>query len=128
MLYTRIVLSLAALMFATLGVLLVLRPDKLADWADISATSPSGRTELRAWYGGLELALAGLFVAGVFEARVTASAFLVLALASFGPLAGRLLGFVLDRSANGTGLSFAAIEVLFGVLGLVGYLRSVPPA
>ncbi|MCB9919126.1 MAG: DUF4345 family protein [Planctomycetes bacterium] len=124
--YPRIVLGLAALMFASLGVLLVARPEKLATWVGIHASSAGATTELRAWYGGLEIAIAALLVWGIVQPSFAPTSYIVLAAVSFGPLVGRLVGFVADKSTDGTLLAFAATEVAFGVLGVVGWLRTAP--
>lgn len=126
MLYSRIVLGLGVLMFAVLGLILLFKPEKLEAWVGIAAQTPEARTELRAWYGGLEVALAAFLVLGMFRPEIAPVACLVLALISIGPLCGRLIGFVADGSASASMWSIAAIEVTFVVLGWIGWMRGVP--
>lgn len=122
MLYARIVLGLGVLMFAAFGVALLFRPGILEDFG-IVAETPQGRTEIRAFYGGLEIALAGFLLFAMFRPSLAPVACLVLALMSAGPLFGRLVGFGLDASANGTMWMIAAVEAAFTVLGFVGWMR-----
>lgn len=122
MLYARIVLGLGVLMFLALGLWLLFKPQGLESFG-IEARNAGGRTELRAWYGGLEVALAGFLVLGIVRPAMAPVACLLLALMSAGPLVGRLWGFVADGSVNSQMLVIAAIEAGFAVAGWIGWSR-----
>lgn len=125
MLYSRIVLALGALMFLSLGFWLMFKPQALESFG-IEARTPQGRTELRAWYGGLEIALSAFLIFGIFRPEIAPLACLVLALMSAGPLVGRVWGMLQDGSSNGQMLAIAGIELAFAVAAWVGWARGVP--
>ena len=118
---SRTVLLLAGLMFGGLGVWLTLAPGKLEDWVGIQSPVPAARTELRALYGGLELGLGVFMLLGWARAELEAPACLALGLIMLGVALARMLGLVLDGSGSATLWTFLATEIVFAVLGFVGY-------
>ena len=117
----RIVLLLAASMFGVFGVWLLLAPEKMGDWSGIQATLPTAKTELRAFYGGLEIGLAMFFLAAWLRPKMAVSACLCLGIVMAGVSLSRMLGFLLDGSACAEQFVFLAIEALFAALGFLGY-------
>jgi hypothetical protein len=93
-------LGLAALMFLGFGAILVLAPEKLESWSGLKATTPQGLTELRAFYGGLEIRL-GLFCIACLDKPMWFQAGLAGAgWACAGLAFGRLVGCRIARSRN----------------------------
>lgn len=119
----RIAVGWAVLMFVVFGAWLLLAPDKLGTWLDVQPTSGKGRTEIRAFYGGVQLGIVAfglltLFVRPDWLAPACAS----LACMNLAIVACRLVGFALDGSAS-TGLwTILAIEATTGALALAGFL------
>lgn len=118
----RLSLILTALVFGGFGTWLFLWPQTLA-LVDVELTSPAARTEIRAFYGGLELGCACFFAVaaarpGWYEAALHAQA------ASLGGIAiARLLGMLIEASASSTLLMLLAAEVVGSLLAIVALVR-----
>lgn len=112
-----VVLALAALMFGGFGALLVSNPELLDHWLDIKAGT-EGRTELRAFFGGMELGLAVFLLACASKPAWRGVGCLAVALLCGGTAAGRVYGFFADHSFTWKLAGFLAVEVLFVVLAL----------
>lgn len=92
-------------------------PEALLAAFGIEATTPGMRTEIRAFYGGLELGLAAAMLV-LWRRGDLAAALLVGGLPLLGSAAGRLLGQIADGPA-GLHLAFAALEAFGGGLCLL---------
>lgn len=113
MIVSRIVLAAAGLMFLGFGLAFMLRPVPTARMVGIRLPEPAAVTEIRAFYGGLEVGLAVLlFIACAYAPwRVPG---LALALAAFaGPALGRVVGLLLDGRPRSVIYTILAVE-LFG--------------
>ncbi len=119
---TRIFLALSGLLHLYYGVVFVLDPREMMDRLSIEAVTPAGITEMRAFHGGLMLALGVLF-AGAAGYRPWAGPGLVLMTVTYaGAVLARAGGLVVDGEATRTLLWILSIEVagLFaGISGLV---------
>jgi len=106
----RIYLALSLLVWIPYGLYLLFSPDALEAIAGVSATSAAGRTELRAMYGGLEIAIGLLCLAGLLRARIAQQVLATIALLCAGLAAGRAIGLAFDTGAfgayNGGALGF----------------------
>jgi hypothetical protein len=119
----RLSLRLAALAFAAFGVALLVRPTLLGELG-IELGRPAAVTEIRAFYGGLELGLALFFgLASTRDAWLRPALF-AQAASLGGLLLARLVGIAIDGSAETLILLFAATEAA-GVLFAVAALRSL---
>ncbi|HYE96439.1 MAG TPA: DUF4345 family protein [Rubricoccaceae bacterium] len=108
-------LGLAALAFAGFGAWLLVDPAALSVLG-IELTRPTATTEIRAFYGGLELGLAAFFARAATRVEWFRPALLAQALALGGIVLGRVVGFVVDGSAAPLILAFAALEAAGAVL------------
>lgn len=92
---STLILAIAGL--AGFGLAFLLLPDTTLGWAGLELTGVGARTELRTFYGGLELGLAAVLVACLRRpARHRDGLWLTLAI--FAGLAGaRLIGLAVDR-------------------------------
>jgi hypothetical protein len=90
-------LILAILGLAGFGLAFLLVPDTTLGWAGLELSGVGARTELRTFYGGLELGLAAVLIACLRRpARHRDGLWLTLAI--FASLAGaRLVGLATDR-------------------------------
>jgi hypothetical protein len=105
----RIFLGLSALIWLPYGVYCFFAPGSLAEAAGVAFQSPTGSTELRAMYGGLQAAIGVLAGLGALHAGWTRSALAGLAFATAGLGGARLAGLLLD----GGGTSYTAMALGF---------------
>lgn len=124
--FARLILVLAALMFAGLGVYLLKEPGKLDEWIGLRATTAESLTELRALYGGLEIGL-GLFLLLCALRQPWISAGCACLVFVCGGIAiARVIGFFIDASFNNMMLGFLATEIVFAVLGAIAWVGHSP--
>jgi hypothetical protein len=107
----RAILILAAIVFVLVGVGFLIAPVSWAAVVEIALPTATARTDLRATYGGFDLAV-GLFF-GLCALRIEwirpGLAALGLAAAGFG--GGRLVGIVVEGSASPLMAMFAMLEL-----------------
>jgi len=113
----RLSLALAALAFGGFGAWLLVQPEALAALG-VDLTTATARTEVRGFYGGLELGLAGFFTVAALRPAWFGPALVLQVCALGGVAAGRLVGFLVDRSADGLLVALLAAELAGTVLGL----------
>lgn len=80
------------------GLWCFLNPAALAGSAGVDATTPTGVTELRAMYGGLQMSIGLLAAAGFAHLSARRSALLALAFLAGGLAVSRLIGGIIDDS------------------------------
>ncbi len=115
----RIFLGLSVLLWVPYGIYCFVQPGALAEAAGVVSTSATGSTELRAMYGGLQVAIGALALAGFLRENLTASALLAIAFLCGGLFSARLLGLVFDggfSAYTGMGLAFEAVSLSFALL------------
>ena len=125
--FVNAVLIIFGLGFGVFGVWALLAPQSLAQLLHFGLQTPGAVTEMRAFYGGLELGLAGLLLAAVVVRSLVPGALLALTVAAGGIAIGRLIGLALDGSGSGLMFGALAFELAGGVFGLLAY-RSFGPA
>jgi hypothetical protein len=125
MTFARVVLVFGALVFLGFGGWLLVEPGALARFVRVDTTDPITRTEIRAFYGGLELGLGLFLLVGAFIRRWIAPALVATILAFGATAAGRALGLILDRPTVPTVLLFLLVEVAFAILGAAALARFV---
>jgi hypothetical protein len=114
---TRIFLVLSALLWLPYGVYCFAQPGSLAEAAGVAFQSPTGSTELRAMYGGLQVAIGALAgLAAWRPALLERSALLAIAFLTAGLGTARLLGVAIDGgfssyTAMGLGFEFTSWAV-----------------
>jgi len=126
--FERGVLIFSAIIWLPYGAYCFFQPDALLDAAGVSATTPTGTTELRAMYGGLQMAIGTHALVAIFRPRLVSGFLLSLVFLTGGLASTRLLGVLMDggfSSYTGGGLSF---EIVSCVLGLIALSRSEPGA
>ena len=114
----RLALRLAALAFAGFGVALLVRPE-LIGALGLELGRPAAATEIRAFYGGLELGLALFFgLASTRDAWLRPALF-AQAASLGGIVLARLIGLALDGSAEPIILLAGAAEGTGAVLAVI---------
>jgi hypothetical protein len=126
MIYARIVLVVSALMYAGFGAAYLARPKAMAKLTHFELPSPTAVTEIRAFYGGIELGLAALLVVCAVRPAWAGAGLLALALLSGGAALARLIGFAVDGSATPFLWKVFAAEAFVAVLGVVGLVLPRP--
>ena len=117
-------LLLAALGLVGFGLPLLIQPSLLGV-VGVELARPSAATEIRAFYGGLELGLAAFFIAAAMRGGAWLRPALFAQTAAFGGIViARLVGILVDGSAEPMIWLFAALEGAGAVLGAVA-LRKI---
>ena len=120
----RITLWLGGLGFLAFGLAFLIAPLRTFAAAGIPLQGDLAATELRAFYGGLELALGALLIAADLRPGARRHG-LILSLASFGGIgAARLLGIVLAGSATGFLWAALATELTLAALSFIALRRT----
>lgn len=128
MLFARIVLGLTALMHAGFGAAYVIAPVGMAKLSKFELTAPMAVTEMRAFYGGLELGWAAFLVICAVRPGWIVPGLAAVLCVYVGLIGARVLGIVLDKSGQGLILHILAVECVTAALAGVALalLRSRP--
>ena len=92
------------------ALLYLLNPDFLAGVAGVSSTSPTGMSEVRAMYGGLQAGIGILALLGAARPAFTRPALLMLLYLASGLGLARLVGVMIDDSLSGYTVGALAFE------------------
>ena len=126
MAFARIVLLLTAAALAVIGIGFLIAPTSWARAIEVVVSSPTGRTDVRATYGGFVLA------AGVFLAVCAANTdwirpgLLACALILAGFAGGRLVGWAAEGTLSRLMTFFLVVELGGTAAAVVAFLRSAP--
>lgn len=93
---TRVFLGLMVLLWLPYGLYCFAQPGFLVGAAGVASTTPTGSTELRAMYGGLQAAIGGLALAALLRVAFVRTALLALGFLCGGLGLSRLAGAILD--------------------------------
>jgi hypothetical protein len=121
---TRIVLALSAVIWLPYGVYCFFAPDALAGIAGVTAGSTTGSIELRAMYGGLQLAIGALAGAGALRAALERPALVALAFLCAGLFLARTAGALFEGELSAYTASGLVFEL--GSALLVGWRLASP--
>ena len=123
MTFARVLLHLGAMVFVIVGIGFLIVPTEWAGLTEISLPTAMARTDLRATYGGLDLAV-GIFLWMCARRDDWIRPGLVaLALTAAGFGGGRLVGIVAEGSAAPLMLLFLAIEAVIVIVALATLRR-----
>ncbi len=115
----RLVLLVFGLMFLGFGLAFAAAPWSMAKLIGLQATSPQAVTELRAFYGGLEIGLGAFMIACAATRRWMRAGLQSLLVVCAGIAAGRVFGLAIDNSASTLMWAALATEVAGAVLAVV---------
>lgn len=113
---TRIFLAANVLLWLPYGLFCLASPGFLAEAAGVAATTPTGTTELRAMYGGLQAAIGLLALAAVLRRDLERTALTALAFLAGGLFTGRLVGAFGDGGLSGYTIGALVLEISLTVL------------
>ena len=108
----KVVLWLLGLGFLGLGSWALVAPHSFSELVQFSLNSSLAVTELRAFYGGLELGLGIFFILGALRPDLTKAALTAGAIAMSAVALGRLFGVLVDDSTSTLMFSVLGIEIV----------------
>jgi hypothetical protein len=123
---TRIFLALSALVWLPYGLYCFFAPGALAEAAGVGFESPTGATELRAMYGGLQAAIGVVALRGALRPERARDALQLLLVVGAGLGAARVLGAGLD--AAWSAYTAMAIGLELGTVAITLWLLRRAPA
>ena len=125
----RVFLGLSVLVWLPYGVFCFLNPGFLGEAAGVSYRTPTGATELRAMYGGLQISIGLLAGAALVRTELTRTALTALLFLTAGLGTARLLGVILDGGLSAytaSGLVFEGVCAVTAFFLLRDTARPVP--
>ena len=122
MILPRAALILAGLIFLALGVAFLLAPAAMMASVDVALTTPLASGDVRAVYGGMQVASGVLLLLAARRADWVRPGLLAAAVLFAGLFAGRVLGLLLDGPPSPFGWLLAVAE-LGGLLLAVAISR-----
>ena len=121
--FARVLLLLGAVVFVIVGIGFLIFPAEWAAVTEISLPTAMARTDLRATYGGLDLAVGVFLWICARRDEWIRPGLVVLALTAAGFGGGRLVGIVAESSAAPLMLVFLAIEAVIVIVTLATLRR-----
>lgn len=124
-----IFLAISAALWLPYGLYCFANPGYLAEAAGVAAGSATGTTELRAMYGGLQVAIGALALASLLRPTLRRPALLCIAFLCAGLFTARLAGTALDGGVSAyttMGLAFESLSLLFAAFLLRGARDATP--
>ena len=119
----RVLLVVMGVAFLPYGLYCFAVPGFLSGAAGVTGTTPTGVTEIRAMYGGLQAAFGMLMLAAARDSRLTLGGLAAVAFVMPGLALARLLGVILDGGLSGYTAGALVFEIGSSVVGL-SLLRS----
>ena len=116
MLFARVVLVIQLLALAGLGLAYFVRPHEMANLSGMLLMSPAAATDMRAFYGGLQLGLAAFIGLSLSRLDFTRAALTLLVLLYSALALARIGGLWLDGGAQQT---FNLYALLLEVVSVV---------
>lgn len=113
---SRIFLAVSALVWLPYGLFCLAKPSYLASVAGIAASTATGTVELRAMYGGLQVAIGALSALGCASAAWRRNALTTLGMLTAGLGFGRLAGVVAGGGVSSYTATALGFELASAVL------------
>jgi len=124
--FPKFVLIFFGLSFGAFGVWALIAPAALANLIHVTPETPGALTEIRAFYGGLEIGLAAFLLRAAFHRPWMPGALIALVVVAGGIAIGRGIGLVIDSSISGVMLGALVWEAAGAILGSLAYLKLNP--
>ena len=123
---TKIYLAISVLIWLPYGLYCAFAPEYLESAAGVMATTPTGTTEIRAMYGGLQASIGMMCAAALVRADLARSAVLALAFLTSGLFLVRVAGFLLDGSASEYTNGVLVFEGSYALISIMLFRRTAP--
>jgi hypothetical protein len=121
MLYSRILLAAQALILAGLGIAYFVRPEEMANLSGMLLMAPAAITDVRAYYGGLQIGLAAYLLLTLGRPEQMRGALMLLVLLYSSMALARIGGLWLDGGLQQTfNLTALLLEVVSAGLCFAG--------
>jgi hypothetical protein len=98
---TKFFLGFSVLLWLPYGLYCTFAPGYLGEVAGVIGGSPTGATEIRAMYGGLQAGIGSLCLFALIRPAHASAALVALCFLTGGLFLGRFIGFLIDQSASG---------------------------
>lgn len=121
---TRIFLGLSVLVWLGYGAYCFLFPETLTKAAGLVASTPTGLTELRAMYGGLQMGLGVIALLALLREDLVRPALFALATVSIGLFSTRLVGAVIDSGFSEYTNGALGFEFIASAVALTLFLKT----
>lgn len=118
--WVRAILALNAAVHLYYGVVFAWDPGDMMQTLSLAATGPAGITEMRAFHGGLMIAMGCLFAAAALSREWVRAGLIMMTVTYAGAVAARTLGIVIDAATEAVLFQILAIEVAGLLLGFIG--------
>jgi len=115
---SRVFLGVSALVWLPYGLLCLVTPSFLESAAGVAASTATGTVELRAMYGGLQVAIGVLCVLGCISSAWRRHALIALGMLTAGLFLGRSAGVAVGGGLSSYTAAALAIESASAVLAL----------
>ena len=113
MLFSRILLAVQALVLAGLGIAYFVRPEEMTNLSGMLLMAPAAITDVRAYYGGLQIGLATYLLLAMSRVDLTRAALTLLVLLYSAMALARIGGLWLDSGLQQTfNLTALLLEVV----------------
>ena len=113
MLFSRILLAVQALVLAGLGIAYFVRPEEMTNLSGMLLMAPAAITDVRAYYGGLQIGLATYLLLAMSRVDLTRAALTLLVLLYSAMALARIGGLWLDGGLQQTfNLTALLLEVV----------------
>lgn len=120
MLFARILLAVQAIAFLGLGLAYFTRPEQMANLSGMLLMAPAAITDVRAWYGGLQIGLAAYLLMAMSRVDLARAALTLMVLLFSALALARIGGLWLDGGLQQTfNLAALLIEVVFAGLSFL---------
>ena len=125
MLFARILLALQALALVGLGLAYFIRPHEMANLSGMLLMAPAAITDVRAYYGGLQIGLGVFLLLAMSRLELARAALMLLVLVYAGLALGRIGGLWLDGGTQQTFNLYALLIELVSAGLAFGALRGL---
>ncbi|KRW62879.1 DUF4345 family protein [Pseudomonas sp. TTU2014-080ASC] len=128
MLFARLVLIIQLLVLLGLGLAYFVRPHEMVNYSGMLLMSTAAATDVRAFYGGMQIGLAAFIGLSLTSAQLMRAALILLVLIDSSLALARIGGLWLDGGAQQTFNLYALVleitGAVFSYLALRGLIRS----
>jgi|GEM_PF-1384624 len=116
----RLILALNGILHLYYGFVFLADPRAMMANLSLSALNPAGITEMRAFHGGLMLAMGCLFSMAALSKRFIIAGLIMMTITYAGAVVARTMGIIVDQTNNALTFQILTIEITGLILGLTG--------